>query len=893
VRVSLRRAAICRTIPTVALALAAACLPSTAARADTNRSSIAVPVTGTQGVAAPYPSRLVVDARTGLGAQATFQIVLHGVTHPCPEDLAILLVRNATDKFLLMSHAGGCRPLQGTNLKFANDGVPLPDTQATTPAYGLSLAIGPSNYGAPPAFPAPAPSGPYTPGMPFVNVPLSGTWHLYVMDTGGTQRGVIAGGWSLLYGTDIVKTSAQVNVALPANTSDSAPPSPAGVYPITFDLNDVPATTPVTLARIDVTLDHTCPDDIRMGLQSPTGTTVILMANVGGCFDLVPGTVLQFHDGGAAMPDQAAIASGVFRPTAVLASGLLAPAPPGPYATTLAAFIGEPARGTWRLWAMDDLGGDIGHIATATLTLRTEVEPEFQLTTPPATSTQPFVRVRGTLLGAANAAVTWRVINGGSFYDAGPFRPDPEIPNGFVADIPVKRGANDIQYVALSTQGFSIASSQAVAVNEFTYSFAEGATGGFFDLDLTMANPTGVAAPIRMDFLPEGGAPIPVTDSIAGNTPLQVSVDGVVTGAVSSVIHSTDAVPLAAERTMIWDTTGYGGHGGTAVAPDRRWLFAEGSQGFFNTFVLLANDNTTDASVLLDFLVEGGQVVSVPVTVPAKARRTIFAGDVPALVNRSFSIDIESTIPIIAERAMYLPGPRVFEGGHESAGVNSPSRVWFLAEGATGSFFDCFVLLGNPSPIPAHATITYLLPSGATIVRTVTIPATSRVTINVETVDPALANADVSTTIVSDVGIVAERAMYWPAFSLGWREAHNSFGVTESAMRWGLADGRIGGPRTFQTFVLLANPNPHPAEVDVRFLKTGSVASRSYVLAPFSRRSIFVNSEVPELGDGQFSVDVQVRNFQSIAVEKALYWNSGTEVFAGGTNVTATRLPPP
>ena len=242
---------------------------------------------------------------------------------------------------------------------------------------------------------------------------------------------------------------------------------------------------------------------------------------------------------------------------------------------------------------------------------------------------------------------------------------------------------------------------------------------------------------------------------------------------------------------------------------------------------------------------------------------------------------------------MYLPGPRVFEGGHESAGVNSPSRVWFLAEGATGSFFDCFVLLGNPNDAPAHATMTYLLPSGVTIVRAVTIPARSRITINVETVDPALANADVSTTIVSDVGIVAERAMYWPNIALGWREAHNSFGVTESALRWGLADGRIGGPRSYQTFVLLANPNPHPAEVDVRFLKTATSAERSYVLAPFSRRSVFVNSEVPELGDGQFSVDVQVRNFQPIAVEKALYWNSGTEVFAGGTNVTATRLPPP
>jgi hypothetical protein len=219
--------------------------------------------------------------------------------------------------------------------------------------------------------------------------------------------------------------------------------------------------------------------------------------------------------------------------------------------------------------------------------------------------------------------------------------------------------------------------------------------------------------------------------------------------------------------------------------------------------------------------------------------------------------------------------------------------MWFLAEGATGTFFECFVLLGNPNPTAANATITYLLPSGATVVRALTIPANSRVTINVETVDPALANADISTTIVSDIGIVAERAMYWPDFSVGWREAHNSFGVTSAGLRWGVADGRVGGARNYQTFVLLANPNAFPAEVDVRFLKGTFTANRSYVLAPLSRRNIFVNSEVQELGEGTFSVDVRVQNYQPIAVEKALYWNSGTEVFAGGTNVTATRLPPP
>jgi hypothetical protein len=81
--------------------------------------------------------------------------------------------------------------------------------------------------------------------------------------------------------------------------------------------------------------------------------------------------------------------------------------------------------------------------------------------------------------------------------------------------------------------------------------------------------------------------------------------------------------------------------------------------------------------------------------------------------------------------------------------------------------------------------------------------------------------------------------------------------------------------------------------VQVRFLKPAFSAIRTYTLDPSSRRSIYVNADVPELGDGPFGVDVQVLNYQPIAVEKALYWNSGSEVFAGGTNVTATRLPPP
>jgi subtilisin-like proprotein convertase family protein len=865
------------------------------ASADVNNTSIAVPLIGSQGAAGPYPTSITVNARGGTNQTGQVIVRLFGVTHPCVEDLAILLVKGSS-KFLLLSNAGSCRPLQGTNVTFNAAGAPLPDTQPVTPPFGQTLTIAPSNYGPAPAFPAPAPAGPYALGLPPATTNVNGTWQLFVFDTTGTNRGVIAGGWSLEYPTDAVVNSTQTLLALPATGTGPGATSPS---PITFDLSTVPVGVDATRVIIAITMRHTFPDDVRLVLQSPSGTAVALMANAGGDVDIAPGSVLTFADGGVALTDAGAIVTGVYSPGGVFGAGstIPPPAPPTPHQTTLAAFNGQPIRGVWNLWAFDDASADAGQITSATLTIENEIFPNPTLDPTPATSTQPFIHVEGVATGGVSPHhAVWRVTNGtgATFYDAGAFIFNPGTQR-FAADIPLKKGTNTITYRLGNTKSQSLTTSFTTTVNEFTYSFAEGAVGTFFDTDITLANPAGADAPLKIDFLPESGGTITLNTTATAQSPLQVSVDNVIpNGSPSTVVHSTDGVPLAAERTMIWDATGYGGHGATAVAPATRWLFAEGSQGFFDTFVLLANDNTTATDVTVRFLLESGGVVNVPLNIAAKTRHTMYAGDIIALRNQSFGIDITSVQPIIAERAMYLPGSRLFEGGHESAGVNAPSKLWFLAEGATGSFFECFVLLSNPNSSPANVTLTYLLPDGTTIPQVVVVPANGRKTINVENdVDPRLKAVDVSTTVNSDQGIVVERAMYWPDLSIGWREAHNSFGVTQSALRWGIADGRVGTGRDYQTFILLANPNSQPAEVEVRFLKPTFTVTRTITLAPFTRQTIWANNDVPELGPGVFSADVQVVNFQPIAVEKAMYWSSGGEVFAGGTGVTATRMPPP
>jgi hypothetical protein len=110
---------------------------------------------------------------------------------------------------------------------------------------------------------------------------------------------------------------------------------------------------------------------------------------------------------------------------------------------------------------------------------------------------------------------------------------------------------------------------------------------------------------VMIDFLPESGTPVQVDTSVAVSTPLQVNVEQYVPGAAVSTVVRARHAPLAVERTMTWDATGYGGHGGTSAAPANRWLFAEGSQGYFSTYVLLANDNDTASLVNITFLVEG------------------------------------------------------------------------------------------------------------------------------------------------------------------------------------------------------------------------------------------------------------------------------------------------
>lgn len=152
-------------------------------------------------------------------------------------------------------------------------------------------------------------------------------------------------------------------------------------------------------------------------------------------------------------------------------------------------------------------------------------------------------------------------------------------------------------------------------------------------------------------------------------------------------------------------------------------------------------------------------------------------------------VDAERRAAAFAERARI--GRRA---GHESAGVTAPATSWFLAEGATGDYFDMFILIPNATGTDATVRADYLLPSGQVVSRDYVGTANSRFNALVDLEAPELANTAVSTTITAtnDVPIVVERAP--GPTSATWAEAHNSPGglPESSGKRFGVIVETVG-----------------------------------------------------------------------------------------------------
>ncbi|MBC7253331.1 MAG: C40 family peptidase [Actinobacteria bacterium] len=408
-----------------------------------------------------------------------------------------------------------------------------------------------------------------------------------------------------------------------------------------------------------------------------------------------------------------------------------------------------------------------------------------------------------------------------------------------------------------------------------------------FDTWLLIYNPGEDTQPVEVRFLRSGRAPETRSYDLAPHSRFTLPVDDLY--AYDELSMEVEAPPpgVVVERAMYFDYGDWAddGHAGEGISqPSTQGYFAEGYTGNgFHTWLLMVNPNPEEARVEVSYLPEGRAPLAVTYDIPPESRFTVWVNNVPGLPAGSVGMSYRSLngVPVAAERAMYFDyfGRR---GGHCSAAVENPSTRLFLAEGYTGGSFDTWILLANPNPEAAEVQVTYLVQGGNNVSERRSVPGRSRVTISARDKVPGASFGTVIESL-NGVGVVAERAMYFDYF--GRRGGHCSAAVENPSTRLFLAEGYTGG--SFDTWILLANPNPEAAHVRLEFCREDSSTSGVELTVPACSRVSLCVDEMAGMEACSFATGME--SDLPLFMERSMYFFYKDR--SGGTNCTAQEGP--
>lgn len=427
----------------------------------------------------------------------------------------------------------------------------------------------------------------------------------------------------------------------------------------------------------------------------------------------------------------------------------------------------------------------------------------------------------------------------------------------------------------------------------YTEYFAEGAMGPILDTRLAVVNADAArTAVVLVRFLAAAGQTVSRLEHVPPLSRRTVDARDVAGIASEFSIEITSSLPVVAERTMEWSGGSGDAHAeGSTSAAERRWFFAEGAtHSGFRLFFLISNPGDMPATVGVDYLFPDGAPLHRTHVIAPRSRFTIWANqEHPRLAAAEVSTRFSADVPIVVERAMYTVGPdgRLL-AGHAAIGTPEPQPTWYFAEGATGTFFNTFLLLMNPTGHATQVEVVFLRPEGAPVRRTYTVGAQQRYTVWVNHAAPELSATAVGLAVRSLDGtpIVAERAMWWPGDGRGFRASHVTAGLPEASPVWAFAGGESRAGEQDATFVLLANVGDEDATVRVSLLpEDGLPLIHALEVPADSRTNVDVAAVFPAAGGTRYGVLIEALTPGArLVAERSHYVTANGVTFAAGTS---------
>jgi hypothetical protein len=307
---------------------------------------------------------------------------------------------------------------------------------------------------------------------------------------------------------------------------------------------------------------------------------------------------------------------------------------------------------------------------------------------------------------------------------------------------------------------------------------AEGTTRAGFEEWLTLYNPWEETQLASVTYLIADAANRFRYYDVPPHTRLTIYVNSEIGSDKDVSVAVTSTAGLFVERPMYfrYKDKWTGGHDTVlALQPSTTWYFAEGTtRAGFEEWLCLANPGVQDAQVRLVYHKAGEEDANQEITVPAGRRRTVYVNDVIGQ-EKDVAVEVESDVPVVAERPMYFNYRYQWNGGHITMGAPSPSTAWYFAEGTTRAGFEEWLCLVNPGDVEAGVSIEYAFQDGTTQGQELMLAPGQRFTIFVnEVVGP---EKDVAVKVQSNQGIVAERPMYFYYHGL-WDGGSTTAGFT-------------------------------------------------------------------------------------------------------------------
>jgi len=219
--------------------------------------------------------------------------------------------------------------------------------------------------------------------------------------------------------------------------------------------------------------------------------------------------------------------------------------------------------------------------------------------------------------------------------------------------------------------------------------------------------------------------------------------------------------------------------------------------------------------------------------------------------------------------------------------VRAPATTWGFPEGYTGVTFQEYLTVLNPGT--SQATVTVLLaPQASTSAGArslnFTVPALSRVTENIRSLNLTSSAKSVGMIISSSQAIVAERVIYFGDGSGSGKFGSTvTNGIASPSTSLRIAFGTSGGqgPIGNQAFITLLNPSTtgNPVQVTATFADAAghSLGSPSTVsVSPGTRQTIVANNQVGTGAVPAFSVTLNATG--PVEAESAQYFGGSPNI---------------